>query len=148
MEFLELDKTIIILMLIGGLIGIGLIGFGITGKVVFDNYSVKDLCESDSECKSPEVCCLFYQENAGVCHDASMCEKIKEITQRESITKDDWKDLVIQKPEGRSVNSELMFIGSLILVVVVALVYIYSSVKNKKAKGKKKTKSNIKKKKK
>ena len=70
------------LLIILGLIGLGLTGIGFTGMVVMDDY-VKQICELDEDCKTSEVCCLFYMEDSGVCNKQEMCSTITSITKNE-----------------------------------------------------------------
>lgn len=69
------SQSIVMLIVVMSILSLFFISNGITGMVVKDPYT-KGLCETDKDCNSPEVCCLFYQEPAGVCNDAKMCNSI------------------------------------------------------------------------
>lgn len=64
-------------LLLIALAGIFLTQHGITGLLSYDP-AVKELCETDSECNTGS-CCIFPQENAGVCDLKENCATIAEI---------------------------------------------------------------------
>jgi hypothetical protein len=114
----DYSRSVGIVLSILGVFALILIGAGITGKLIYDNNSIKDICSSDNECRSGEVCCLFYGENSGVCHEKNMCERILEITKEEKISSETMKRLVIERPNNQ-INSNMMMIGAFILLVII-----------------------------
>ncbi|MDP2925476.1 MAG: hypothetical protein Q8N99_03835 [Nanoarchaeota archaeon] len=55
------------------IIGLLLIGVGITGNAI--RNTSPDQCKADSECSSEKICC-FYNSIDGMCGDPQTCEKI------------------------------------------------------------------------
>lgn len=71
------------LMIVVALFGLFLVKDGITGMAVSES-TTRAICEFDSDCERNEVCCLFYNESAGVCHNEKACPAITELTKKES----------------------------------------------------------------
>ena len=91
-----------------------------TGRVVFDE-TVKELCSTDNECEAPEVCCLFHEEDSGVCHTSDMCSMITQITQNEEkgITQ------IYRAGKYEDFFSFQIFAGMLMLALVFFAIYQY-----------------------
>ena len=76
------QRSLFVLVIVLAVLGLGFIGSGITGLVVFDQ-NVQEICSSDNECRASEKCCLFYQESAGVCNSPELCKGIAELTRNQ-----------------------------------------------------------------
>lgn len=71
-----------VLFLLTLVLGLSLLGLNVTGKAVYGSNS-KSLCMADNECLSSEVCCTFYNNDAGICHTPEYCPAIAKITYEE-----------------------------------------------------------------
>lgn len=58
--------------------GMFLLGEGITGLYVMDFR--QNACDSDDKCMDSNVCCLFYNEDFGVCDKEANCAAIDKAT--------------------------------------------------------------------
>lgn len=120
-------------------IGLGFIGKGITGMYLLD-FPEKTYCSEDSECPQDQVCCLFYQQNTGICEKAGTCQAIYEVTKQETNrgqTAVFLQTAAIQNPPvERPVLQRNYF--SLILGVILIFVGIFSYIHTHKKREKKK----------
>lgn len=120
MEYTNI-KVWLILILTFGLL---LVGFGITGNIVYNGSTLSDHCNADKDCINGKICCYYY-ETFGVCQEPQICEEIKQaIDSGESPLKKNYAPYAI--------NLGL----ALICIVVILLYIIYIS----ESKGKKKRK--------
>jgi hypothetical protein len=114
-----------------------LIGNGITGFVVREPM---EFCFSDVGCEEPKVCCLFYEDEKGVCHEANMCGKILQITREQQLSSEELQNILygmtsdetpIDKEEklNASYTTQIMF-GTLLFIIAVLNVLLY--VENRK----------------
>ncbi|MFH1638020.1 MAG: hypothetical protein ABIB71_06350 [Candidatus Woesearchaeota archaeon] len=122
------ERRILVLIALIGLLGIALLGKGITGMIALDpdDPTLKELCSLDNDCKSPDVCCLFYKQDTGICHSSGMCSAILALTENEvgnrvgalvPVMEDD-------KKEG---NLLALAFGGLIVILTGLLAYYYIS---------------------
>lgn len=95
-------------------------GIGITGNVVLDE-NVKMLCTEHSDCDAPEVCCPFYGENAGVCHEETYCLEVERITIEEKNNRITPTSIEEEMP--KDYNLLFSFLMGLLIVLALALVY-------------------------
>lgn len=111
------------------MLGIFLADMSVTGNIVFDE-TVKNLCESSNDCEGPEVCCYFYEENAGVCHHSIFCPGIEELTREEKLSKEDNVIKVINEfpKSGDEVPVEYL-LGVLLVIIAIFLIFNYLKVK-------------------
>jgi hypothetical protein len=119
------------------LFGVFLIGNGFTGMVISGPY-VKHICETDNDCISPEVCCLFYEQDVGVCHDKDLCDDVEEITKIEKVGTE--RDLKIfeEKPSYTSDFFYMqMVIGVLMIAISLALLFYHFKLEHPYKKRKK-----------
>jgi hypothetical protein len=79
---MQQESIFILLSLFTAALGIAMLANSITGMMTFDS-TVKPVCSYDSDCVSPEVCCLFYNQEAGVCNAPRLCMAITELTKKE-----------------------------------------------------------------
>jgi hypothetical protein len=70
-----------------------LMGHGLTGDYLLGYRA--DACETTSDCSNNEVCCMFFEENYGICDEQKNCEAIKSVTREEKQGK-----ISSLKPEG------------------------------------------------
>ncbi len=54
---------------------------GMTGMYSWDRFD--DYCTSDSQCSTGKLCCLFFEEEYGVCGGATECSPIWQATMEE-----------------------------------------------------------------
>jgi len=124
-------NLIISLLILAAIIGIFAIGIGITGKSIQESQYLKTLCTIDNDCVKPEVCCIFYNKQAGVCDSESMCSTILEITKNSSNN----NPIIIDEKPNMNIYNSYSFIGIILLIIIVAyFIYVYNSRKDKKTK--------------
>ncbi|MBU2590004.1 MAG: hypothetical protein KKA65_00300 [Nanoarchaeota archaeon] len=73
-----MNKKMLLLFSAMFFIGVLLIGNGITGLYFLDFKQPP--CDEDLDCLNSDVCCLFYNEDFGVCDKIPNCEAIKQVT--------------------------------------------------------------------
>lgn len=119
------------IMIVFTIMGLGLLCGGITGKVVQVDVpnDVKQICSIDSDCSSPQVCCKFYNQEAGVCDVQDMCQKINELTKDEKIGIEEIKNYNKETPLKNKENTDLEITIGLIFIVVAIMAYIFSKPK-------------------
>ena len=123
---MKTERLVIVLLIIIGLIGISILGSGITGMVTFDE-TVKKLCSSSEECDENEVCCLFYGEDSGVCQKEELCTSIREITRNEKKEKEEFLLLFSKgREKQKNIYSNEILFGSLIIIFVFFSIYFYA----------------------
>ena len=128
---LSKNKMIVVVVLfLFGIFGSAIFGYGITGKVIYGE-NVRALCVNGSECGA-QVCCLFYEEEAGVCHSQEYCQIVEEITKNE---KNKTKALEKIGDEIPSENNYLfsIIVGALITVGVGISLYFIGKKNSEKA---------------
>ena len=128
-----MNKNIVAVLLVISVVSVFLIGSSITGLVVMDD-TVKSVCSSDSACVSPEVCCLFYGQESGVCHSEDMCGTIMEITKVQEEKKIELQNILGEKYNVVNVvaddsleydyNQSFMY-GSMILLLTFLVLILY-----------------------
>ena len=93
-----MNKKMLILFSSMFLIGVLLIGNGITGLYFLDFKQPP--CDEDLDCQELNVCCLFYNENFGVCDLEENCKAITQVTfeARQSYSTYDLKQQDMQNP--------------------------------------------------
>ncbi|MFH1174954.1 MAG: hypothetical protein V1725_07520 [archaeon] len=69
-----MHKSIPILLVLMA-IGVLLLGSGMSGEVVFNQY-VKEACRTNADCAQPYVCCLFSSGGGGVCNTEDLCSAV------------------------------------------------------------------------
>jgi hypothetical protein len=126
----KLTKFSLAFLLILGCLGFFLMGFGITGFVALDE-TTKSLCQTNSQCSIDEVCCLFYQKSAGVCHAPNFCPRITEITKAEveknnQVSNNDLAKKSIADFPYREKYFSSIIIGFFITLTVGLIIYIIS----------------------
>ncbi len=119
---------------------------GITGMYMFDTK--EDLCQHNTQCLLPKVCCKFYQEDTGICDYQSSCNGIYLVTKQEKLQLTAGKPLTqsqieqiafeIEKPKKVKENSPLIMIG--LMLLIVATMYLVDRMHKKKIKKIKKKK--------
>ncbi len=117
----EVKVFLVVFLTLLGIIGLSLIGFGITGKIVLDE-TVKDICSFDTDCSNEDVCCLFYNESVGICHSLDMCGVVRNITRQERLTRKEILERVSAAPiDNKYVYS--IILGFIITVCVGVILY-------------------------
>jgi hypothetical protein len=136
----SLNKITSLLIFALLILGIFMIGSGITGKVILDNNTVKDICSTNSECKTPLVCCYFYNKNQGICHEQNMCEIILKLTKDENNNIEILKSKIYENPtkEKLYTNEIVLGIGIIVIILIFAFFSYFSRDKNIKRTIKKK----------
>jgi len=119
----EVRVFLVVFLTLLGIIGLSLIGFGITGKIVLDE-TVKDMCSFDANCSNEDVCCLFYNESAGICHSSDMCGLVKNITKQERLTRE---DILSRVSVASPTNNKYVYsiISGLIITVSVGVILYF-----------------------
>ena len=136
-----LDKAIMVFLLLSIISGLLLLGLNITGNSTYNiNDSItKPLCTSDDECtNNDEVCCYFYDKNAGICYPANDCNKVYEETK--NIPK--LTNLTYEKRVNENSNENIYKILSYFFATssIITLILICIKLLYKKSKSKKKSK--------
>jgi hypothetical protein len=145
----DTEKFFVLAILLLGLFGIILLGIGVTGNVISGEYTLGDVCSSDSDCQNGNICCIFYNKESGVCQTADMCETVSKITLEEENRLFAYNEFSKEKPDINKTYTFEIVIGILILAMVCLALYIlYTGKKEKSSKKKNKTGKNIKKRKK
>lgn len=139
------QKNLIIAIITLGILGFLLIGVGITGNVIMNTNTIGDVCSSDTDCQNGKICCLFYQENSGICHTTDMCETVMDITKSENNQMEVWRDFSKELPKNDKTYSLEILFGILILIAVGISLYILGKT-SKQTSKKKETGKKIKKK--
>ena len=111
------DKVFIASMTVFAVLGLFFVSQGITGMIIFDKYTAP-LCINSEMCVAPLVCCPFYQENSGVCYNASMCDQIYALRGGEI----PGKGIQINN----LVSSILFALGALILIVIGFMLVLFN----------------------
>lgn len=119
----EVKVFFIVFLTLFGIIGLSLIGFGITGKIVLDE-TVKPICSITEDCSNEDVCCLFYNESAGICHSSDMCEPIKTLTRQEKLTRKEILERVSAKPNDNKYVYSIILGFAITVCVGIALYFI------------------------
>lgn len=73
-----MNKKMLVLFSSMFIIGMLFIGNGITGLYFLDFKQPP--CDDNVDCQDMEVCCMFYEENFGVCDRQDKCEGIRQLT--------------------------------------------------------------------
>jgi len=131
------ENSIIALLITLAMIGILLLGNGITGLVVFGE-DTKETCSSENLCTAPEVCCKFYEQEAGVCHTEDMCPRILEITKEQKLKEDELVNLLYPEEEKQIQNKaqkpideedlQLNYLTQLIFGIMIVMITIFAIV--------------------
>ncbi|MBR9704314.1 hypothetical protein GOV12_02800 [Candidatus Pacearchaeota archaeon] len=144
----DADRRIIIAIIVLGVFGALLLGIGITGKAVMNSYTSGDVCSQNSDCANEKICCKFYKEEAGICHEPDLCNTVTKITREEFDRIEAWNDFSKESPKKDNTYSFEIALGILILVVVfISLLILFKSRKIEKKsrfKDKKKVKKTAK----
>lgn len=115
-----LDKKVFLLLFsILGVLGLLLIGDGMTGRAISDPY-VKELCQADADCKYPEYCCHFKDQTSGVCNSQERCAEISTLSNRNLEVQTIQKNKEVQN----FYNGEA-YLGALILLLTIGYFYVY-----------------------
>ncbi len=104
-------STVMFSLIVVAMLAIFLLGNGIAGMVVLDDYT-RPICVLDTECAGDLVCCWFYGEESGVCHEFDMCSSITELT----------KETKLQFPQPTDVKG-LYFLQILLGLIIAALAF-------------------------
>src|SRR3989344_161622 len=114
------------LVLISGFL---LLGQGITGMFSVDWETT--YCSDQVQCNSPEVCCKFYEEEAGICEAADKCYSITQVTKQEKLSMTTQKPLtqtqvesIIKTETPQRFTQELPTIIAALILVIIGLVYL------------------------
>jgi len=135
------ENSIIALLITLAIVGIMLIGNGMTGLVVF-GQDTKETCSSENKCTAPEVCCPFFgEDDAGVCHTEDMCPKILEITKEQKQKEEELYTVLypeepieeetkikIQKPVEEDLESNYLtqvLFGIMIVMITIFVIVFY-----------------------
>lgn len=129
--------------------GVLFITQSITGFYSWDRYN--DFCTVDSGCSSNDVCCLFFEEDYGVCDSADVCSSVLKATKEEK------SQFSFMQPPSPSIEQEKLFgavrahvekpkspfafesvLVGLILIFCAVAVYFLSSRDSGKKRSKKK----------
>ncbi len=105
------------------LASIGLIGNGITRMVTFGS-TVKEICSSDGDCDVEEVCCLFFGEKSGVCHDREMCSSIRKITRKEK-EKSRESRVIAAAQDDKGIQKDNFFMQTLLVILILGVLWFY-----------------------
>ncbi|MBU1321474.1 MAG: hypothetical protein KKF46_03880, partial [Nanoarchaeota archaeon] len=73
-----MDRKALFMFSIFFVSGMFLLGEGITGLYVMDFQ--QPACDADDKCIESNVCCLFYNEDFGVCDNENNCDAIEKAT--------------------------------------------------------------------
>lgn len=73
-----MDKRALFMFSVLFVAGLFLFGEGITGLYVMEFQ--QDPCGDDFKCSEGKLCCLFYNENYGVCDTEDKCDDISRVT--------------------------------------------------------------------
>jgi len=102
------------------LVGLGLIGFNLTGKAVYNSYTLGDYCSVDNDCINDKVCCVI-PGVPGMCQTSEVCEQLK-------------SNLDLEKP--LTTDYSYLFTGmNLIIFAVVIFIIAYMGYKIEKGRG-------------
>lgn len=120
-------RIVLAITILPMLIGVVFIGNGLTGMVVYDVNTVKQICEADFECGQIEACCLFYQENAGVCDKKENCLAVYEVTKKEKEEgiANGLLPLLDQDKEQRIRNYTQIYYGLIVLTIICISLITY-----------------------
>ncbi|MBM3200475.1 hypothetical protein FJZ53_06055 [Candidatus Woesearchaeota archaeon] len=148
---MESDKATLSILIMLAVAGFVLLGNGFTGLVVFDS-TTGEICSSNDDCKSQlncvgndckpvQVCCMFYGEEQGVCHEPEACSLVTKLTKEE---KED-KNAAMLASSVKSGSDKLKgnylaqaFLGGFILVLSFILIYYQRAHQHHKVVHKKK----------
>ena len=120
--------TIVFLLMITALVGVFMMGSGITGMSISTaDLGIQPLCLNDTDCGQGYVCCNFYAKDSGVCDKADMCAKISGMTMN-TITQNG----IIKAPPSPTTNIIEFAAGLLIIIVSLLLTYKYIGLEEKK----------------
>lgn len=88
------------LLLILVVFGVFFIGQGITGFYLLDFEQTS--CVTDDDC-GPKVCCMFFEEDYGVCDFEEKCTAIERVTmeEKQKISELDMDEINIENTEAR-----------------------------------------------
>lgn len=111
---------------------------GITGMYTFDTK--EDICQYNTQCLLPKVCCKFYQEDSGICDYQDYCNGIYLATKQEKLqltagmplTQEQIEEIAfeIEKPKKVKENSPLIIIG--LILLILATMYLVDRMHKKK----------------
>ena len=145
---MKINKILGLLILVAAF-SIVLIGNGITGYVV-NSSTVREICSAEMPCQKPDVCCMFYGEDQGVCHSKGMCPRILELTKNEKMQIEELNDMLDEQDKataGYVLENDLkesymtqFTIGGAMLIFIIITIVIYMKnhqVSSKQAKKKK-----------
>lgn len=136
----EYRKGLIIVLLLIGLGGILLLGIGITGKAVMNSQTISDVCKENKDCENSKVCCLFYEQESGICYSPEMCETVTKITREEKNIIEASMSFTKETPKKDNTYSFEIILGILILSIVAISLYIFYKDKNKEIRKKRRKK--------
>jgi hypothetical protein len=119
-------------------------GNGITGYVTREPL---EYCSSNKDCIEPKVCCLFYDEDSGVCSDDNICSKISEVTKEQQVSSDELESILYGEPSGEtaidkdeelnvSYTTQIIFGGLLFIIAVLNVLLYIENRKEPEKKGK------------
>lgn len=134
-------KLLIALLIIIGTIGLAFFGNGISGMIIFDQ-TVKPICQANNDCPEEETCCLFYEEDSGVCHSKDMCDLITLLTKREKEEKQQAPMITSLKTTQKDMinNYQLQTIFGLGIIILTILAFYellnYDNIQMKKTRYK------------
>lgn len=141
-------KILLISSVVVAFLSLLLVSTGITGFMTLEQGK-GTLCSSDEPCKSPEVCCNFYEESdSGVCSLPENCDSIYNLTMAQKIEADEFRasfnnENYLNKNESEA--SELkgsyliqIILGSLITALVIIQLLFHFKLHNHETNYKKK----------
>ncbi len=73
-----MDRRALFMFSVCFIAGMFLLGEGITGLYVMEFQQPP--CDADNKCSAENVCCLFYNEDFGVCDKETNCDAIEKVT--------------------------------------------------------------------
>ena len=116
------DRNLIVVLIFLTLITIALIiGVDITGNAVSYSY---ESCNIDSDCRMPEVCCLFYGKSEGVCDLINFCPSIEEMTRENELNEGILLTQAPKKDARYYVQNSLISLLFILLVLLIALIIV------------------------
>ncbi len=117
---------LISIFLLPFMMGLAILGDGLTGNVVFDS-NVKSICETNNDCANKEACCLFFEQTNGVCSEESNCQAIYDVTRKETekgITDGLLNQALASSLEQEKNRNSIIF-GSIILTFIGLIIVSY-----------------------
>ncbi|VVB77936.1 Uncharacterised protein [uncultured archaeon] len=117
-------KRLRIVGLILLLFGMAFFGFGFTGDVVMNSYTLGDSCSSNADCSTGKICCII-SGTPNMCQDADICNNMILSSDKEMPKEVDYFSYA---------NIGIIFI---VFAVIIELISYFSGKRAGKSKDKK-----------